>query len=109
VYSVVKRVRRKAPPLVPAPESVFQRQVISLARLLGWAVFFTLRSKGSPPGWPDLVLIKPPHILFRELKSDSGRLNTYQLNTLAMLAQCDMDAAVWRPRDWARIERELRA
>lgn len=102
---------RRRPP-VPAPglvsESVLHRAIVRLCRLVGARVYFTLRSKGSPAGWPDLVIVRPPHIWFWELKAESGRLTRDQATTLKQLASCHyIHVAVIRPSDWDRVIQEL--
>ena len=67
----------------------------------------------SEPGFPDLVLCKPPHIIFAELKADNGQLTAPQQQWIDALSSCvgsalhdvDVDAGawihafVWRPGD----------
>lgn len=91
-------------------EKHFQAEVIRLARTFHQRVFFTHRSERSPSGWPDLVLVKPPYLRIRELKTDTGRLTPTQEETIDLLKHCTIvDVDVWRPRDWQRIVEELRA
>ena len=66
-------------------EKAFQAQVIDLARMLGYLVYFTWRSIHSPAGFPDLVLVRgdgspgnPGRILFIELKREGARLSPAQ-------------------------------
>ena len=72
-------------------------------------VFHPRFSVGSEPGWPDLVLIRrrDKRVLFRELKSDVGRVTDRQAAVLDLLTACGLDAGVWRPSDMERIGREL--
>lgn len=91
----------------PESERHFQSRVVAAARMFGWAVHFTLRSMGSPSGWPDLTLLRPPRMLVRELKTEQGRLLPAQKRTIALLAACRVDVGVWRPSDWRRIVAEL--
>lgn len=57
-------------------------------------------------GYPDLTIAGPGGVLFREVKSDKGKLTKDQLVWLALLG-----ADVYRPCDWmsGRVERELKA
>jgi hypothetical protein len=66
---------------------------------------------GAGKGYPDLTVVGPGGVLFRELKSEVGRLSTDQRYWLADLKAAGADAGVWRPQDlrFGRIERELRA
>lgn len=82
---------------------------VALAKALGWRVWFTLRSTGSPHGWPDLVLCRPPALLVVELKRERGTVTPRQSEALSMLSMCGLTVYVWRPSDWlsGAIEREL--
>jgi hypothetical protein len=80
-------------------ESELFEAIRKLARLTGWAMYHTHDSRRSEPGFPDLVLMRPPRILFRELKTETGRVTPAQQKWLDELTACGADAAVWRPRD----------
>ena len=108
-------------------EKELDAAVGKLCRLYGWRRYHTYRSKHSPAGFPDLVLVKPPRLIFAELKSDDGSPTTEQLAWLSdlqkvMLATARFDhkllttgevetyvgpplveAHLWRPRDLQRI------
>jgi hypothetical protein len=96
-------------------EERFEQQVILLARLRGWRGYHTRKSYGvvmgvSPSdayGWPDWAFWHPRKGLFmlRELKSQSGVVLPRQKQVIAELAACGVDCKVWRPSDWADIER----
>lgn len=88
-------------------EAQFQRQVLDLASFTGWRHYHTLRSKGSDPGWPDLVLCRPPELLIVELKRESGRLTDPQREWLQLLEMCGVQVHVWKPSCWPTIERIL--
>jgi DNA-binding CsgD family transcriptional regulator len=62
-------------------------------------------------GWPDLTLIGRSGILYRELKSGTGRPSREQLRTLDLLRRAGGNADIWRPGDLAsgRIAGELHA
>lgn len=62
-------------------------------------------------GFPDWVIVGPGGILYRELKSQKGRLSAEQRVWLEALRTAGADADVWRPEDWmsGRIQRELTA
>jgi hypothetical protein len=89
-------------------EKAFQQAVVDLAALLGWRFFYVRDSRGSPQGWPDLTLCRGDTLLFRELKTDTGRLASEQEQWGAVLTRAGCDWAVWRPRDWATIEATLK-
>jgi len=116
-------------------ESAFQRDVIALARDLGWGmtiraakelaeqagrygveappldglIYHPRYSLGSEPGWPDLVLLRrrDSRALFRELKLDQGKVSPRQGEVLELLGAVGLDVGIWRPRDWLRIQEEL--
>jgi hypothetical protein len=89
-------------------ETSFQASVIDLARLLGWTVFYVTDSRGSPPGWPDLTLCRGGVLIFRELKSENGRLSIEQQEWADQLLAAGVDWQVWRPADWPQIEATLK-
>lgn len=101
-------------------EAEFQRAVLDLAHLCGFTVAHFRGVKvatrngirhmtpvaADGKGFPDLVLVKD-RVLFRELKTDRGRLSEAQHEWMAVLEGAGADVDVWRPSDWARIERTL--
>lgn len=89
-------------------ESAWQQQVVELATLYGWLHYHAYDSRRSDPGWPDLVLVRPPKLLVVELKTDTGRLTRSQTEWLALLDACGVETAVWRPRDFDAVHDRLR-
>ena len=55
-------------------EKDFQTTVIDLARTYGWIVGFTHDSRKSEPGEPDLRMVRPPRVIFAELKTVKGQI-----------------------------------
>lgn len=92
-----------------ATEAEFQRMVVDLARLNGWFVWSTRRSDlgRSDPGWPDLAMARDGEFLLAELKTEAGRESKVQRASLGLLGLA-VEVHVWRPSDWADIERRLR-
>jgi len=89
-------------------ERDFRQQVMELARLCGWLCYFTWTAVHSPPGFPDLVLCRPPRLIIVELKSDKGRVTAAQEEWLEALARVPwLECYVWRPDDWPEIEAQL--
>jgi hypothetical protein len=88
-------------------EKSFQGAVVDLAVMLGWRHFAVRDSRGCPAGWPDLVLVRD-RLIFRELKTSTGRLTDQQESWGRSLTGAGCDWAVWRPDDWATIEATLR-
>lgn len=97
---------------IPESEDGFLGWVRDLARRRPvadrWRTYHTLRSKGSEPGFPDLVLVRPPRLIFAELKSDRGRLSRAQREWRADLEACGVEAYTWRPSERSHIEAILR-
>lgn len=88
-------------------EKAFQAEIVELARLRGWVEFHQFDSRRSREGWPDLVLIRPPRVLFWEVKSEHGRATEDQLATLAALQDCGLEARIVKPSDWASVQEQL--
>lgn len=66
---------------------------------LGLWGYHTRNSIGSAKGWPDWVILGPRGSLFRELKSERGRLSPDQRMVGARLICAGLDWSTWRPRD----------
>lgn len=89
-------------------EKDFQAQVLDFARLSGWRCYHTHDSRRSAAGFPDLVLVRPPVVLFAELKSEDGRVRPEQHGWLAALEKCPgVVVRLWRPGDWPDVEEAL--
>ena len=56
-------------------------------------------SIGTEPGWPDWVILGRGGSLFRELKSQRGRLSPDQRRVGFALTRAGLDFDVWRPSD----------
>jgi len=54
-------------------------------------------------GFPDLVLVRPPRVIFVELKSDSGKLSPDQVDWLTKLRTSSVEAYCWCPSDWDTV------
>lgn len=90
------------------PERDFQREVIEVARSFGWTDFHVLRSDLSKmrPGFPDLFLIRPPNIVWAELKAKNGKLSDAQKDMCEMLKESGQNIYVWHAeneKDWDEI------
>lgn len=124
-------------PSAAITEAAWQKVVLDYAALTGWrrAHFRAARTErgyrtpveADGAGFPDLVLVRQPELLFVELKAERGRLSPDQSAWLADLQACADSAApwlrredsphggnprlevyVWRPSDWPEVERRLR-
>lgn len=104
-------------------EAAFQQALTNMATAFGWRWYHTHRSDRSPPGFPDLVLVRGPRLIFAELKAEKGVVSGAQqewLDALAMVAaeiacaidqpglKVGLEVHVWRPDDWAELEAALR-
>lgn len=99
------------PPMTPQSEKEFQTDVLRLAGMFGWRTFHDFDSRRSTPGFPDLVAVKPPRLIFAELKSDTGKLRPDQVLWLDDLTKVEsaldraiggsspVEVYVWRPSD----------
>lgn len=91
-------------------EAQFQSQVRELCRWLGLLVYHTHDSQRSDPGFPDLVIVGARGVLFRELKTETGKTSPMQDHWIACLAAAGQDAGVWRPHQLATdVRAELSA
>ena len=103
----------KAPSAPAITEAQFQQQVIDLAHFHQYDItYHNPDSRRSQAGFPDLVLISSSRqrALFRELKTEDGRVRPKQHAVIFAMVASGLDADVWRPSDLksGRITRELR-
>ena len=85
-------------------EKDFQQAVRDLAALLGWTVWCTWDSRRSPSGEPDLRMVRPPRVVFAELKTEKGKPTAMQIVAGTVLTQCPgVEYYLWRPGDWDEI------
>lgn len=91
-------------------ETELQDAIIDVAERAGWLIFHDYDSRRNRAGFPDLVLVKPPRVLFVELKKKGGVVSPNQRMWLDALARCDTIAAgVVYPKDQdAMFDRLLR-
>src|SRR3990167_5240904 len=92
---------------------MFQRQVIELAKLMGWMVHHdrTVMERSGKwatpiqgdPGFPDLVLARNGRVLFVELKRERGKLTAEQQNWRWALGRVGRNAHIWYPSMWDSI------
>lgn len=89
-------------------ERSFQREVIQAAKDLGWNVHWTRKSKGSPKGWLDLFLARPPRMIFAECKQERGKTTPGQDKWIKVLRQYpEAEVYVWRPSQMDEVGRIL--
>ena len=83
-------------------ERALSQHVFDLARTLGWmaARYPTWHRTSTTAGFPDLVLVRPPRLLFVELKSERGELTAAQQDWWRAIAGVPgVEYYCWRPRD----------
>lgn len=89
-------------------EASFQRQVEELAFHKKWRSYHTRYSIKSVAGFPDEVFIRPPRVLFVELKAEGKNPTNAQWDWIKLLLDCPgVETYVWRPSDWDEIVRIL--
>jgi hypothetical protein len=76
------------------------------ASATNWLTYHTYRSKRSPSGFPDLCLVRD-RVVFAELKGERTRVTREQERWLDALDAAGAEVYLWRPADWAEIERVL--
>lgn len=92
-----------------ATERELTTWVMDVAKAAGWLIYHVPDSRRAPSGFPDLVLLRPPQVLFYELKKlgRGGTLKPLQEQWLNGLQRCGLEAGVWRaseiPEIWQRL------
>lgn len=94
-------------PVAQAPgitEKAFLGAVLKIAAAQGWEAFHCHDSrKSAGPGFPDLVLARPPYALFAELKVDTP-LTLQQEHWLDVLRRVTTsEVYVWKPSHMGQI------
>ena len=81
-------------------EKHLQARILEAAKALRWLPFHVFDSRRSQPGFPDLVLARPPRLIFAELKATKGRLTPEQKRWLETLeAVPGVEIYCWKPAD----------
>ena len=89
-------------------EAEFMAQVVELARWYSWKVFHPYDSRRSSHGYPDLTMVRPPRVIFMELKKEKGHLTTHQEWWQDDLKRCPgVEYYLWRPIDWEDLVKVL--
>ena len=101
----------------PITEQQFTNSVLAWAKALGWRCFHVrtsgrMQGRNAIPtvqgdkGFPDLVLVRPPRLIFAELKVGRGKASPQQLEwltDLSCVSSMTVECYVWRPSDWSRL------
>lgn len=100
-------------------ERAWSDQFKKIYRRLGWigAHFRPARKRdgtwstaveGEGIGFPDWVLLRPPRLLFVELKRETGKTTDKQNMWLSLLRLVPwLEVYVWKPSDFEEVERVL--
>lgn len=91
-------------------EIQWERWVVRVAALYGWHGFHVRQSEGNVQGiqradaygWPDWVFVRG-EVLYRELKTEVGRLTAAQKLWIATLGEAGANVKVWRPSMWQEV------
>ena len=85
----------------PKNEKEFTNQIRYEADLAGWElVYHTHDSRHSEPGFPALVLVRPPRLVFAELKMRKGKVTQPQQRWLDVLREVpNIEVYLWRYPD----------
>jgi len=91
-------------------EKEFEAQVKELAvKYFGWRFYHPYLSIRSVRGFPDITLLRPPRLIFAELKTDKGKLSVHQAQWLWELRKVlGIEVYIWRPRQTEHIVEVLR-
>lgn len=103
----------------PMSEKEFTKQVLNLAKFMGWrtAHFRPAQAQsgrwltpvqGDGKGFPDLLMVKGDQVIAAELKVGRNNLTPEQGDWLRDLRGAGVEAHTWRPADWPRIVQTLR-
>lgn len=83
-------------PLAGVSEADWQREVLRVAHAHGWRTSHTRRARvgrrmvtPAATGLPDLILVRPPQLVFLELKAHRGEHRPAQIEWLRDLQACD--------------------
>lgn len=86
----------------------WQGLVTTFATFQGWSVYVNANPKGTTPGFPHLVIVRKPELMFVLLRTNRAEPTRAQQDWLATIAACDVRAEMWRPEDWHDVEAQLR-
>lgn len=87
-------------------EAEFAEAFEKRAKETGWKTYHTKDSRKSKAGFPDETCWRD-RVFFAELKTEDGVASAAQLTTIEELKAAGAEVYLWRPSDWAEIERVL--
>ena len=99
-------------------EAELQTEVLKLGKLYGWLTAhfrpawtskgYRTPVQGDGKGFPDLVLVRPPRLIFVELKSMRGSLDKDQRRWYGHFKGCPgAETYLWKPSDLLEIAKIL--
>ena len=95
--------------LPPIKEKDFLSQVKDLAMIYHWRVYHPFLSTWSEKGYPDITLVRPPRLIFAELKQENGKLSESQAEWAELLKACPgVEYYLWKPSGFDEIVAILR-
>ncbi len=103
--------RNAAAIAVRMPERELLEAIYEIACSRGLLAYHTHDSRRSQPGFPDLVIVGPGGVLWRELKTQHASITNEQRLWGNLLREAGQDWEIWRPADLVsdRIHTELSA
>lgn len=101
---------RARPDRIRASEDDWASVVADWATVNGWWSLHVPDSRRVRAGLPDWLLIRPPRVVFAELKVDGGRVRPAQKEVRALLARCPGVEVYtwWLPAAWPQVREVLR-
>lgn len=100
---------------VTMTEQQFTNSLLEWAKVYGWRRFH-VRNSGArglsqvqgDKGFPDLVLVRPPRLIFAELKVGRNKVADAQSEWLTALNDASLaEVYYWTPAQWTEILRVL--
>lgn len=82
------------------PEKRLQAVVEHALGEAGWTFYHAYDARRSNPGLPDIIALRGPRLIWRELKDMTGRLTTEQKAWKLALETAGQDWGLWRPDQW---------
>lgn len=101
--SLTDALTKDAPPLKPRQrrEAAFQKSVEDLLTLKRWRIYHTRNSRGSHPGFPDIIAVRGSRLLALELKVYPNRPTKAQIDWLEALNGVEgCEGRVCYPDQW---------
>jgi hypothetical protein len=107
---MAKRLTDRERLLRSISEASLHNTVTNIAEALGWWVWHDYDSRRNRGGFPDLFMIRPPRVVFAELKKENEQLRPDQVKVKALLERCPgVEIYLWRPSHLEELKRVLMA